>query len=185
MKKLQKKELELKEEAFKTENDKKEQEITRLTNEKLEMDIRHKSQELANSAIILGKKNEVLIEIKKSLSGIFDKSGHELTPQELKRKILEVSYIIDENIRDDDVIHKFEENFDLVHNNFIKRLVEAFPALSVSERKMCTLIKMQLSSKEIAPLLNISVRGVETMRLRLRKKLGLQNESLTKFLTNF
>jgi len=186
MKVLQEKELEIKEEVFKTENEKKEQEIIRLTNEKLEMDIRHKSQELANSAIILGNKNEVLIEIKKALSGIFDKSGHETaTLPDIKRKLLEVSYIIDENIREDDILSKFEENFDLVHNNFIKRLAETFPTLSVAERKMCTLIKMQLSSKEIAPLLNITVRGVETMRLRLRKKLGLQNESLTKFLTNF
>lgn len=185
MKKLQEKEMELKEEAFKTENEKKEQEITRLTNEKLEMDIQHKSQELANSAIILGRKNEVLIEIKKSLSGIFDPSGHEIASQELKRKIMDVNYLIDENIREDDIIHRFEENFDLVHNNFIKRLTEVFPTLSVAERKMCTFIKMQLSSKEIAPLLNITVRGVETMRLRLRKKLGLQNESLTKFLSNF
>ena len=185
MKMLQQKELELKEEAFKTENEKKEQKIIRLTNEKLEMDIQHKSQELANSAIILGRKNEVLIEIRKSLSGIFNRSGQEIIPQELKRKILEVNNIIDDNIREDDIFHKYEENFDLVHNNFTKRMSEAFPSLSAAERKMCTLIKMQLSSKEIAPLLNITVRGVETMRLRLRKKLGLQDESLTKFLNNF
>ena len=181
----QQKELELKEKTFKLESEKKEQEIIRLTNEKLETDIQHKSQELANSAIILGRKNEVLIEIKKYLSSIFDKSGNALSSQDIKRKILEMYNIIDENIREDDVLHRFEENFDLVHNNFIKRLTETFPTLSVAERKMCTYIKMQLSSKEIAPLLNITVRGVETMRLRLRKKLGLQNESLTKFLANF
>ena len=185
MKIRQQKELELKEEAFKIENEKKEQEIIRLNNEKLEIDIQHKSQELANSAIILGRKNEVLIEIKKSLSSIFDKSGYTALSQDIKRRILEMYNIIDENIREDDIFNKFEENFDLVHNNFIKRLTEAFPALSVAERKMCTFIKMQLSSKEIAPLLNITVRGVETMRLRLRKRLGLQNESLTKFLANF
>ena len=185
MKMLQEKELERKEEVFKTENEKKEQEIIRLTNEKLEMDIQHKSQELANSALILVRKNEVLIEIKKSLFDILDKTNHDIPLQEFKRKISEVTHVIDENIREDDIIHKFEENFDLVHNNFIKRLTEAFPTLNVAERKMCTLIKMQLSSKEIAPLLNISVRGVETMRLRLRKKLRLQNESLTKFLSNF
>ena len=185
MKMRQQRELDLKEEAYKIENEKKEQEITRLTNEKLETDIQHKSQELANSAIILGRKNEVLIGIKKSLSTIFDKSGHVAAPQDIKLKILEMYNIIDENIREDDVFHKFEENFDLVHNNFIKRLTDAYPLLNVAERKMCTFIKMQLSSKEIAPLLNITVRGVETMRLRLRKKFGLQNESLTKFLANF
>jgi len=185
MKMRQQKELELKEEAFKIENEKKEREIIRLTNEKLEIDIQHKSQELANSAIILGRKNEVLIEIKKSLSSFFDKSGHTIPSQDIKHKILKMYNIIDENIREDDVFHKFEENFDIVHNNFIKRLTETFPSLSVAERKMCTYIKMQLSSKEIAPLLNITVRGVETMRLRLRKKLGLDNESLTKFLANF
>jgi DNA-binding CsgD family transcriptional regulator len=185
MKILQAKELKLKEDAFNAENKKKEQEIIRLNNEKLETEIQHKSQELANSAVILGRKNEILIEVKNSLSQFSYNKKQNITLIDINRKIQEISHIIDENIKEDDIFHKFEENFDLVHNNFIKRLTEQYPDLNVSERKLCAYIKMQLSSKEIAPLLNISVRGVETMRLRLRKKLGLHNENLIKYLDNY
>jgi DNA-binding CsgD family transcriptional regulator len=185
MKLAQNKVMELKEEAFKVENEKKEQEIIRLKNEQLEMDIQHKSQELANSAIMLGRKNEVLIEIKEDLSKIFEKANNAVELSTLKRMLLQANNKIDENIREDDSFHKFEENFDLVHNNFIRRLSSDYPALTMTERKMCAYIKMQLSSKEIAPLLNISTRGTETLRYRLRKKLGLQGKSLTQFLTNY
>jgi DNA-binding CsgD family transcriptional regulator len=50
---------------------------------------------------------------------------------------------------------------------------------------MCAFLKMNLSSKEIAPLLNLSVRGVETLRYRLRKKIGLEREeNLLEYLTS-
>jgi DNA-binding CsgD family transcriptional regulator len=163
----------------------KEEEIMRLKNEQLEVDIRHKSQELANSAIHLARKNEILIELKEDLLRLFGKTGFP-DAVTMKRTLLELNAKIDDNIHEDDSLHKFEENFDLVHNNFISRLAGQYPSLSMTERKMCAYIKMQLSSKEIAPLLNISIRGVETTRYRLRKKLRLsRDESLTQFLINF
>lgn len=67
----------------------------------------------------------------------------------------------------------------------MKRLHARHPDLSNNERMMCAYLKMNLSTKEIAPLLNISVRGVETIRYRLRKKFGLEREdSLTDYLSN-
>ncbi|MDR1526663.1 MAG: hypothetical protein LBS46_03205 [Dysgonamonadaceae bacterium] len=163
----------------------KEEEIMRLKNEQLEIDIRHKSQELANTAINLARKNEILFEIKEDLSRFFGKTGS-MDSATIKRTILQLNSKIDDNIREDDSLQKFEENFDLVHNHFISRLAGKYPSLSMTERKMCAYIKMQLSSKEIAPLLTISIRGVETMRYRLRKKLRLnRDESLTQFLMNF
>jgi DNA-binding CsgD family transcriptional regulator len=57
-----------------------------------------------------------------------------------------------------------------------------FPDLHKNERKLCAYLRLGLSSKEIASLLNISLRSVETFRYRLRKKLGLQpRESITDF----
>jgi DNA-binding CsgD family transcriptional regulator len=153
--------------------------------QKLEIDIRHKSQELANSSMTLARKNEILIEIKEFLLHFFNKADS-ADPIAVQRQIIQLSNKIDDNIREDDILQKFEENFDLVHNNFIQRLSAQYPSLSMIERKMCAYIKMQLSSKEIAPLLNNSIRGVETTRYRLRKKLGLnRDESLTQFLMNF
>lgn len=67
----------------------------------------------------------------------------------------------------------------------MKRLHAKHPTLSNNERMMCAYLKMNLSTKEIAPLLNISVRGVETIRYRLRKKFGLEREdSLVDYLNN-
>ena len=84
-----------------------------------------------------------------------------------------------------EVLKRIEDQFDLIHNNFMKRLHAKHPELSHNERMMCAYLKMNLSTKEIAPLLNISVRGVETIRYRLRKKFALEREdSLTDYLSN-
>ena len=85
-------------------------------------------------------------------------------------------------MNDDDNWDKFEENFNLVYDNFMAKLLARFPDLNKNERKLCAYLRLGLSSKEIASLLNISLRSVETFRYRLRKKLGLeQGESMTDF----
>ena len=67
----------------------------------------------------------------------------------------------------------------------MRRLRERHPGLNNNELLMCAYLRMNLRSKEIAPLLNISVRGVETIRYRLRKKLDLERDaSLTDYLKN-
>lgn len=74
----------------------------------------------------------------------------------------------------------------MVYNDFLKRLGEKFPRLTVSDKKMCAYLKMGLSSKDIAPLLNMTVRSIEMTRYRIRKKLGLSREdNLTEFLQKF
>ncbi len=77
-------------------------------------------------------------------------------------------------------------NFDQVHENFLLRLREAFPELTAKDLRLCAFLRLNLSSKEIAPLLNISARGVEISRYRLRKKLQLDHkEHLTDFILRF
>ena len=79
----------------------------------------------------------------------------------------------------------FETNLNQIHNEFIINLSKKHPSLTSKEIKLCVLLKMNLSSKEIAPMMNISFRGVELQRYRLRKKLGIsQEESLYKFMIN-
>lgn len=68
------------------------------------------------------------------------------------------------------------ERIDLVHSNFIRQLKQKYPELTMPDMKLCALPKMDFSTKEIANLLNISVRGLETRRYRLRKKLDLNSE---------
>jgi DNA-binding CsgD family transcriptional regulator len=165
----------------------KEQEISQLKTERLEIEVKHKNQELANTAINLARKNEVLTEIKDDLLKISeDMKIEEPDMPSLRRKIFRLNNKITENILQDDNLKKFEEHFDLVHSNFMEHLTKKYPELTANERKMCAFIKMNLSSKEIAPLLNISIRGVETLRYRLRKKIGLKHEgNLITFLNKF
>ncbi len=178
------KEMQEKEKEFEEVNAQKERQIMHLEKEKLEYDLRHKSQEMANLMINFVRKSEMLTEIKSDLFKVITTLKGEGS-KDAKQMLLVVNNKIDSNIQSEDVLKRIEEQFDLVHNNFMKHLGEKHPDLSLNERMMCAYIKMNLSTKEIAPLLNISVRGVETMRYRLRKKFDLEREdSLTEFLNN-
>lgn len=105
--------------------------------------------------------------------------------KEAKQQLLLINNKIDSNIQSDEMLKRIEDQFDLIHNNFMKRLHAKHPDLSHNECMMCAYLKMNLSTKEIAPMLNISVRGVETIRYRLRKKFGLEREdNLMDYLNN-
>lgn len=178
-------EMILKEQEYDQERIVKEQEIITLRNEKLEQELTYKSQEMANLMIHFSRKNEILISIKQELSKVTGEIKGEGSAK-IKRMLLALNNSIDSNIESDDALKRFEEQFNLVHNNFMKKVREKHPDLTTSEIKMCAYVKMGLSSKEIAPLLNISVRGAETLRYRLRKKMGLEREdSLTEYLNSF
>lgn len=178
-------EMILKEKEYDKERMRKEQEIIALQNEKLEQELTFKSQEMANLMINFSRKNEILLYIKQELSKITGEMKGDGYVK-LKRMLLALNNNIDSNIASDDALKRFEEQFNLVHNNFMKKVREKHPDLSTSEIKMCAYVKMGLSSKEMAPLLNISIRGAETLRYRLRKKMGLEREdSLTEYLNSF
>ena len=73
--------------------------------------------------------------------------------------------------------HNFAIHFDKVHSSFLTALKNKFPALTPNELKLSAYLRMNLSTKEVAQLMNISVRGVEISRYRLRKKLELPTET--------
>ena len=102
------------------------------------------------------------------------------------RKLNRLLEKVHANIEDEDNWQKLENNFNIVHNNFLSRLKERYPDLTSSELKLAAYIRMDLITKEVAPLFNLSERGMESARYRLRKKLGLsREESLSRFLQNF
>lgn len=182
------KELEIKEqkEHYLKEAEHKETEIINLKNQKLQYELRHKSQDLASSTMNIIRKNEVLQEINKNL----EKMEKDIISKKDSEKVLEniknMQTHIKKNFQYDNSWKKFQENFDLVYENYLKRLSEKYPALTVSDKKLCAYLKMNLNSKEIAPLLNMSYRSVEMSRYRLRKKLNLDRETnLTDFLQKF
>jgi DNA-binding CsgD family transcriptional regulator len=162
-------------------SDKSEQEIIRLKNEKLEAELAHINQELTSSTIHLISKNEQLGSVKELLEGLLQ-SRHDAPKTEIKRIISE----IDKSLSSDADWHKFERNFNLVHGDFIKRLLARYPSLTPQEVKLSAYLRLNLNTKEIAQLMNISIRGVEISRYRLRKKLNLErNENLTEFVLKF
>ena len=75
-----------------------------------------------------------------------------------------------------DSIKVFEANFERVHHEFFNELKERYPDLTSKELRLCALVKMNLTNKEIAPIMNISIRGIETARYRLRKRLSIHDD---------
>ena len=148
----------------------KEKELIRLRNEKLQDEISFKSQELANSTMQIIKKNEFLIDLKRELK----LQKNQLDSRFPDKYYLKLVKKVDENIASHDDWKTFETNFERAYEEFFKKLKAAYPKLTPSDLRLCAYLRMNLSSKEIAPLLGISVRGLENHRYRLRKKLGLE-----------
>ena len=151
------------------ERNKAQSEIVALQNEKLESEINFKNSELASSTMHLVKKGELLAKIKEELAQVLKHVQDKTAVQEIKKVIKSVS--------DDDKIDQewetFAKHFDKVHSDFVVTLKKTYPTLTANEVKLCIYLRMNLSSKEIAQLMNISVRGVEISRYRLRKKLAI------------
>ena len=141
--------------------------LMQLNNEKLKLDIESKNRELAVSTMSLIKKNEFLNNIKNELKEK-DSSG-----QNLKSVIK----IIDKNLNNTDDWKFFEEAFNNADKDFLKHVKSIHPTLTPNDLRLCAYLRLNLTSKEIAPLLNISYRSVEVKRYRLRKKMDLPHES--------
>ena len=123
----------------------------------------------------------MLEKIRENMNGLLKKIDNEQVANEFK-KLLKV--LVEDNKVDDTWEH-FAHHFDKVHTDFLVLLKNKYPSITASELKLCAYLRMNLSSKEIAQLLNISVRGVEISRYRLRKKLELPKEAnLFEFLLN-
>lgn len=142
------------------------QQFMRFNNEKLRQDIDNKNRELGISTMSLIKKNEFLNSIKKELQHVEDVNN-----------IKHVIKIIDRNINNTDDWHVFEEAFNNADKDFLKKIKQEHPVLTSNDLRLCAYLRLNLSSKEIAPLLNISARSVEVKRYRLRKKMDLPHES--------
>lgn len=146
-------------------------EIARLKSEQLEHDIKHKSGELSNITMNVIRKNEILLDIAARLTKLQQGVKGSKDEKAIDKELDHIKVLIRENISHDDDWRNFTRNFDVVYENYMKRLVQKYPNLSSSDQRLCAYIKMGLSSKEIAPLLNISYRSVEMTRYRLRKKM--------------
>lgn len=144
-------------------------EVLREKNEALKNDLEDKNKELTAMAMQMHKKEELLNELKESLKAYTSNDASEAQKSELNKLASKIEGKVSDN-RDWEA---FESQFDLLHSDFFKKLKKDFPKLSVSDTKLCMYLKMRMTTKEIANQLNLSVRGVETRRYRLRKKMSL------------
>lgn len=139
----------------------------------LELEIKSKSSEVAGKSLSIAKQSEMI----DNIQGILDNET------DFNRLKSEIKKAIKINSVNKHHWETFETNLNQIHNKFIIALSDKYPNLTPKDINLCVYLKMNLSSKEIAPLMNISFRGVELHRYRLRKKLNLiQDENLSKFL---
>lgn len=161
------------------EMEKSEKELIRLQNEKLAAEIEYKNTELAGATMNLVHKKEFILKLKAELQQLQKNTKVGDDNPELK-KLLKV---LAEEEKLDKEWEQFAQHFNSVHGDFLTLLKNKFPALKPHELRLCAYLRLNLSSKEIAPLMSISVRGVEISRYRLRKKLNLSTEAnLVEFL---
>lgn len=154
----------------------KDYEIAHLKSQQLEHDIKHKSEELSNITMNVIRKNEILLDISGKLNKLQESLPDDASAAPAGKQLQKIQKLIQDNISHDDDWRSFTQNFDIVYENYTKRLVALHPELNASDQRICCYLKMGLSSKEIAPLFNISYRSVEMTRYRLRKKMGLSRE---------
>ena len=139
--------------------------------EKLDNELAFKKKELTTHALHLAKKNEVLENLKQQ--------AQELKSQQSIGGYQHLIRTIDYDLQDDNNWENFSNYFQQVHKDFNSKIKQHYPTISASELRFLSLVKMNLSSKEIASILNISNEGIKKARYRVRKKLELDaNESL-------
>jgi DNA-binding CsgD family transcriptional regulator len=159
-----------------------EKEIIKLNNEKLESELSHKNKELASSAMHIVRNVETIQKIKTSLLSAIET----VQDNEAKSHMRKVLRAIASEMTLENNWEQFELHFNQIHQNFLVRLRNEYPELTHSDIKLISYLKLNLSSKEIAPLLNLSVRGVEASRYRIRKKMNLNpNINLTEFILKY
>jgi DNA-binding CsgD family transcriptional regulator len=168
-----------KEEFLKQETIANEQQIIKIRTEQLQADLASKSRELANSAMNIVYKNELLQKISDEITQLKDSSGKKLSEEQLRK----IQKVINDGMSDERDWNLFESSFNEAHESFFKKLKAQHPDLVPNDLKLCAYLRMNMNSKEMASLLNISLRGVEIRRYRLRKKLNLEHDkNLVEFL---
>ncbi|MES2765653.1 MAG: tetratricopeptide repeat protein [Bacteroidota bacterium] len=157
----------------------KESEILRLHNEKLEEDIERGKSELSVATLYLLQKNKYLTAIHNKVSDALSE------PDEIDRRTFLREILHHTKSGLESTSQQFNESFRRVHGSFIDNIAKSYPAITSTELKVCALLKIRLSTKEISNILCVSEKAVDYHRLNLRKKLQLPKEiTLSAFMTS-
>lgn len=173
-----KKMLELELEQLKLQRDKEQINKDRIH---LQEEVLNNSKELANYTMLLIKKKDIFNEITTDLKELKDYVKND----DSRKKLLQIFQKLNTHKIGEEYLEVFDVNFEKVHHNFFEELKKLNPTLTKRELRLCAFVKMNLTNKEISPLLNISLRGVENARYRIRKKLEVAHEdNFVAFLEN-
>ena len=138
----------------------------KLEKEKVDSLLAFKKKELTTHALHLAKKNEVLESLKKKAKEFKILENGQSGYQQLIQTI-------NFDLQDDNNWDNFTKYFEQVHKDFNSNVKNKYTNVTSNELRLMALLKMNLSSKEIANILNISQDGIKKARQRLRKKLQL------------
>lgn len=158
-----------------------EAEVYRLRSENLELEMRLKNNELTMLAMNVARKNEMLQSLTTEVSGLtrIDDADR------LRRGVAELARSLQQSNHSDGNWQTFEQRFRLLHPEFITTLSALCSALTPTELKICQLLKINLSTKEIADLLNVTGGNIDVHRSRIRRKLKLEpTANLTSYLAS-
>ena len=167
--------------AHQAELERQEKKIIELEKEQLEADLRFKSKELSSVVMMNIAHQEFLNSLKEEIQ------KQKLSGQHSRKNLDKLLALVNNNIvSDEESWIMFQANFDRIHENFFRNLKLQYTDLTSGDLRFCALLRLNMPTKEIAKLLNISTRGVDAARYRLRKKFNLlPEESPTDFLINF
>jgi len=154
-----------------------EQEINKLQTEKLEQ----QNRELSTRILHAINKNEAMNNILSEIEQL-SKTGN----NEISGCYGKVKRIVNDNINFDKEWHQFKLHFEEVNPGFFYNLHQKFPTLTQSELKLCAYYRINLDTKEIARLLNVTNAAIQKGRHRLRKKMDIPSEiEISDFMSTF
>lgn len=153
------------------EKHRREKELMKLNNEKLDAELEYKKKELALSTLYSIKKNEDLLHLQKELVLI---SEHVIPKN--RNRINNLIKEIEVSLTENESWAHFEQNFNILHDDFLKRFSQKYTKLTNKDLKVCAFIRMNIDNKEIARTLNITPESLGVSRTRIRKKINLDKE---------
>ncbi|MBI9037243.1 MAG: tetratricopeptide repeat protein [Bacteroidales bacterium] len=147
-------------------------EKSKLKEKELEQSVQYKSKQLSTHALHMMQKNTILQEIQGEISDLRKKADINEKP-----RYKQINQQINQSLRSDNDWDVFKLYFEEINKNFYEKLKEINPELTTNDHRLCALIKLNMNSKEMASVLNISPNSIKSARYRLKKKLGLEMEA--------
>lgn len=135
-------------------------------NETLNREIKRKSGQLADSDIAIQRKSDVLKDVNERIDRLIA-SGRDSDPVIAGLRDLRRSLMIHD--KEEACWDRMEENFNIIFDDLLSKIVSRYPSIARNDIRLCSYLRLNMSTKEIATLMNVSERSVESNRYRLRK----------------